>query len=87
MNDNIRGLIGRMRVKCSGSGEIEVCCHPDVDDTPVGHNDRRCVLDTGEGAPGCDIATDEKLRRKTDCPYWKPRPMIAPVSRPPHRSR
>lgn len=55
-----------------------VCCHPDVDDQPVNHADRTCVLDTSAGASACDIAFDEKLTDKKNCPYWGARPAIAP---------
>lgn len=71
-------LIERVRVKCAGSGEVLVCCHPDVDDQPINHGDRTCVLDTLAGAWACDIASDEKLTDKHTCKYWRARPLIAP---------
>ena len=77
-DDSLRDLVERVEAKCRGSGSVRVCCHPDVDDSPVTSGDRACVLDTGVGAPGCDIAFDEKLKSKLDCPYWLPRPTIAP---------
>lgn len=32
---DLSSLIERIEAKCRGSGEIHVCCHPDVDDLPA----------------------------------------------------